>query len=131
MAAIHRRVVSRSWFIRSIWPLDSGWNPDDRLAVAPTSLQKAPQNRDENWGPRSETISRGIPNTRKTWFMRSSAVSLAEGNFGRGMNRAALENRSKTTWMTVLPWDGGSPVTKSRERCDHGLRGTGNGWSSP
>ncbi len=131
LAAIHRRVVSRSWLIRSVWPLDSGWNPNDRLAVAPTILQKAPQNRDENWGLRSETISRGIPNTRKTWFMISSAVSLAEGNLGRGINRAAFENQSTTTRMTVLPWEGGSPVTKSRERCDHGLWGMGKGCNSP
>ncbi|RXN22493.1 integrin alpha-M-like protein [Labeo rohita] len=55
----------------------------------------------------------------------SYLVSLAEGNLGRGTNQAAFENRSTTTQMTVWPWEGGSPVTKSRERCDQGLRGTG------
>ncbi len=57
LATMQRRVVSRSWLTRYVWPLDSGWNPDDKLADDPTNLQKAPQNRDENWGPRSETTS--------------------------------------------------------------------------
>ncbi len=63
--------------------------------------------------------------------MISSAVSLAEGNLGRGINHAAFENRSTTTRMTVLPWEGGSPVMKSRERCDHGLWGMVKGCNSP
>ena len=49
----------------------------------------------------------------------SWAVSLAEGNLGRGMKWAALENLS-TVRMMVLPSDGGSPVTKSREIWDQG-----------
>lgn len=59
--ARHRKVVSRSWFTLSIWPLDSGCNPEERLTVAPMSLQKACQNREENWGPQSETTSCGTP----------------------------------------------------------------------
>ena len=43
LAAMHLRVVSRSWFNLSVWPLDSGWYPEDRLTVAPRS-----QNREEN-----------------------------------------------------------------------------------
>ena len=41
------------------------------------------------------------------------AVSLAEGNLGREMNCAALENLSRTVRMVVSPSDGGRPVTKS------------------
>ncbi len=67
----------------------------------------------------------------KTWFIRSVAVSLAEGSLGKGMNRAALENRSTITRMTELPWDGGRPVMKSRDMCDHSLWGIGKGCRSP
>ncbi len=80
---------------------------------------------------RSETTSWGIPKTLKTWFIRSVAVSLAEGSLGKGMNRVALENRSTITRMTELPWDGGRPVMKSRGMCDHGLWGIGKGCRSP
>lgn len=31
----------------------------------------------------------------------------------------------------MLPWDGGSPVTKSRAMWDQGLMGVTNGWSKP
>jgi hypothetical protein len=50
LRAIHLRVVS-------VWPLDSGWYPEDRLAEAPMSWQKAFQNLEANWGPLSKTIS--------------------------------------------------------------------------
>ncbi len=63
--------------------------------------------------------------------MINSAVSLAVGNLGKGMNRPALENLSTTTMMVVLPWDGGSPVIKSTERWDQGLQGIERGWSKP
>ena len=43
-----RNVVSRSWLARSDWPLDWGWNPEDRLADDPMRVQNAFQNRDEN-----------------------------------------------------------------------------------
>ena len=38
----HRRVVSRSWFTLSVWPLDWGWMPEDRLTEAPTRRAKLP-----------------------------------------------------------------------------------------
>ena len=37
----HLKVVSRSWFARSNWPLDWGWNPEDRLAENPIRVQNA------------------------------------------------------------------------------------------
>ena len=46
------------------------------------------------------------------------AISLVESNLGRGMKWAAFENLSTTVRMVVLPSDGGSPVTKSREIWD-------------
>ena len=56
-----RRVVSRSWLILSVCPLDWGWKPEDRLTEAPTRLQNSFQNIDVNWGPWSETMSVGSP----------------------------------------------------------------------
>ena len=65
--AMHRRAVSSSWFMRAVCPLLWGWNPEDRLAVAPSRLQNSLQNTDENWGPRSDTTSMGRPCRRNTW----------------------------------------------------------------
>ena len=42
------RDASSSWLTLSVCPLDWGWNPDVRLAVAPMSLQKARHTREEN-----------------------------------------------------------------------------------
>lgn len=36
-AAIHLRVDIWSWLSLSVWPLDSGWNPEYRLLVVPNS----------------------------------------------------------------------------------------------
>ena len=48
----------------------------------------APQNdfhtAEVNWGPLSETMSRGRPRTVKITETRSSAVSQAVGSLGRG-----------------------------------------------
>ncbi len=125
LAAIHLSVVSRSWLSLSVCPLDSGWNPEDRLTVAPRDWQNAHQNREENWGPRSETMSCGMPKTRKMWFITNSAVYFAVGSLGWGINRAALENLSTTTRIVVLPCDSVSPVIKSMERWDQGGPGSG------
>ncbi len=97
----------------------------------PNSLQNSRQNLDTNWGPLSETTSVGRPCKRKTWLTTVNAVSLAEGNLGKGIKWAAFENRSTTVKTTVLPWEGGRAVTKSSEMWDQGLEGTGSGWSSP
>ncbi len=77
LAAIQLSVVSRSWLNLSVCPLDSGWNPEDRLTV---DWQNARQNQEENWGPWSETMSCEMPKTQKTWFITNSAVSLAVGS---------------------------------------------------
>ena len=63
--------------------------------------------------------------------MTVTAVSLAEGNLGKGMKCAAFENRSTTVKTTVMPLEGGRAVTKSRAIWDQGLEGTGSGRSKP
>jgi len=116
-----RRVVSRSWFILSVCPLDWGWKPEDRLTEAPIRLQNSFQNMDVNWSPRSETMSEGSPWRRKMCWRTSSAVSLTEGSLERGMKWAILVKQSTTVRIAVWPLDVGRPVTKSREMYDHGL----------
>ncbi len=127
----HLKVASISWLVRSVCPLDWGWNPDDRLAVAPISWQKAFQNLDANWGPRSDTTSWGKPCNLKTCCSTISAVCGAEGSFGKGISWQAFENLSTTTKIPLLPWEVGRPITKSIEICDHGRAGTGRGSSRP
>jgi hypothetical protein len=87
-----RRVVSKSWLAHSDWPLDWGWNSEDRLANDQMSVQNAFQNRDESCGPQSETMYTRSPWIRKTCCTINWGVSLAEGSLGRGMKWAALEN---------------------------------------
>jgi hypothetical protein len=84
--------------------------------VVPRAKQKARHTWEMNWGPRSETMSAGMPCMRKTWDTMSSAVSLAEGSPGSATKWAAFENRSIMVKMVVLPLDGGRPVTNP-ERC--------------
>ena len=63
---MHRSAFSSSWFARSDWPLDWGWKPEVRLAVAPRRWQNSFQNVEVNWGPLSETTSLGNPCRRNT-----------------------------------------------------------------
>ncbi len=46
-----------SQFTLSVWPLDWGWNPEDKLMVEPIRCPKAFQNLEVNWEPLSDTIS--------------------------------------------------------------------------
>jgi len=55
--AMQWSTVSISCFILSDWLLDWGWQPEDRLVVAPMRQQNPHQNTEVNWGPRSETTS--------------------------------------------------------------------------
>ncbi len=127
----HRNIRSKSWLALSVWPLLWGWYPEERLTVAPNKRQNSLQNLETNWGPLSETTSVGRPWMRKTWSMTATAVSLADGNLGRGMKWAAFENRSTMVKTTVFLLEGGRPVTKSSEMWDQGLDGTDSGWRSP
>lgn len=68
---------------------------------------------ERNWGPRSETISSGIPKFWKTCSKSISAVSKAVGRARKGINLQALENRSMATRMQVFPSETGRSVTKS------------------
>ena len=104
---------------------------EDRLTEAPTRLQNSLQKTDVNWGPQSETTSVGRPWRQKTWWRASSAVSLAEGSLPRGMKWASLLSRSTMVRMTEWPLDAGRPDTKSREICDQGRWGMGNGCRRP
>lgn len=47
-AIMHWRAVSKSWFLRSVCPLFCGWNPEDKLSVAPKNLQNLLQKTEEN-----------------------------------------------------------------------------------
>ena len=87
LAQRHRRTVSIDWFAPSVWPLDWGWKPDERLTDVPNNVQNALQ----NWGPLSETISVGMPWIITMCVIRSCAVSDAEGNLVSG-----------TKWKTCL-----------------------------
>ena len=60
-------------------------------------------------------MSLGRPCRREMWCSISSAVSLADGNLGKGTNGADLENLSTMVRIVVLPPDGGSAVTRTRE----------------
>lgn len=59
-----------------------GGNPMPGLTVAPIPFQKACHTWEENWGSRSETMSRGMPWRRTTWITRSLAVSAITLEFG-------------------------------------------------
>ncbi len=79
----------------------------------PRSLKKAFQTCEMNWGPRSDTISSGMPKFQKMCWNSDSAVSRAVGRPLRGINLHALENRSNATRMQVNPSELGRSVTKS------------------
>ncbi len=115
----HLRVFSISWFTLSVWPLDWGLNPEDKLMVEQIRRPKAFHNLEVNWEPLSDTISWGNPWILKTFCMRSSSVWLAVGILEAGIRWHALENLS-TTSITVLPWELGRPQTKSMDMWDQG-----------
>ncbi len=120
-----------SWIFLSVCPLVCGWYPEERLTVTSRREKNAFQTREINWGPRSDTMSSGIPKYRNTWLNRVSAVSMAVGRPLRGRRRQLLENLSIMTRIHVLPSEGGRSVMKSTPRCDQGRFGTGSGRSLP
>lgn len=126
-ASHHTQPPGSGWYAL-FWPLLWGWKPKDRVTLAPTALQNDLHTCEVNCGPWSE-MSTGIPWMRTTCWIRISAVSQASGSFGSATKWA--ENRSTIVTPTVLPLDGGKPVTKSRAICDHGRWGTGRGWIIP
>lgn len=56
---------------------------------------------------------------------------MGVGSCGRGINWTALEKWSMMVKITVLPWEGGSPVTKSTAICDQRRLGVGRGSRCP
>lgn len=68
-AVRQRRPVSISWFIHSVWSLDCGWNPDDRMMVGLKLAQNSFQSLEVNWESCSEPMSIGI-----LWRVRRCSV---------------------------------------------------------
>lgn len=61
----------------------------------------------------------------------NEAVICAVWELGSIPRWIPFENWSTTTKIVVLPWYGGSPAIKSRERSSQGRLGTGNGHKRP
>lgn len=101
------------------------------LSVALTNVHKVSQKWETNCAPLCETTSTGKQCSLKTRLNISSAISFAKGSFFTGMKCTILENWSTTVIITVLPSEGGSPVTKSKAMWDQGQCGVGRGHSSP
>lgn len=85
------------------------------------------QNLAVHWGPRSDTMLWGRPCRLKTCYTKSSAVSLADGSFGKGMKCAILEKHLTILRRAAFPPEGGRTVTKLTEMWDLGHLGTGRG----
>lgn len=66
-----------------------------------------------------------------TWWMRTDAVSMAEGNVGRRTKWTDLANQTMMVKVTVVLSEGGWPVTKSRAMRDQGRCRTGRDRSRP
>lgn len=124
---------------RSVWPLVRGWYPVDKLTVAPSAQQKTFHTPEVNWGPRSDTMSQGMPCRRKTCCTRSWAVSVGwrkasdeiQGNVrpgarrngerseqasGRAMRRLSMgAGRAGCHKLLKVPIHGGTPEVSSEE----------------
>lgn len=70
-----RAVTQKIWLVRSVWPLDWEWEPDERLTTNPRVEQK-----DLHMGP----CLQGIPCTGKTWSTRRAPIPPADGSLDRG-----------------------------------------------
>ncbi len=124
--------LSRSWLARSGLTVGlKGETQKTNSQSPPVVPTKLSPNLDTNWGPLSETTSAGRPWMRKTWSTTVAAVSLAEGNLGKGIKWAAFENRPLRLKQPYYPGEGGRAVTKSSAIWDQGLEGTDSGWSNP
>lgn len=58
-------------------------------------------------------------------FNDHSSFLQSVRELGRGLKWTALEKRSTTVRITVVPLVGGGSVTKSRAICDQAREGTG------
>lgn len=83
----------------------------ERLTVAPRACQNASHTWETNWGPQSETISRGLLDQRKAWCTRWSAVSQSVGSLERATRGTAFDNWSTMISTTVL-CDGGRALSQ-------------------
>lgn len=72
LAAIKRhKVDSRYWLAHSYCTLVWGWNPGDKLTDAPSAWQQVFHAAEENCGPWSDAVSRGMPCQWKTFWTGS------------------------------------------------------------
>jgi len=97
-------MVSISWFICSVCPLDWGWKPEDRLIVAPSWAQNSLQKTNVKWGTqlRREESARGAsrpwppsgigryPHVRSIHLHDKLTVKVRNPDGGRG--KAGLES---------------------------------------
>lgn len=83
--------------------------------------------------PGLATVRHNVPrnSVEAKHMLQSSPVSAAEGSFGRGTKCADLEKQSTTVIITMCPWEGRSPFTKSMTMCDQGRRRIASGCRSP
>ena len=109
----HCKMLSSIWLALSVWPLDWGWSPKNKLTVAPSTKPKLSHVLAVIWVPRFDRMSQGSPWRRKTWRSSNSPVSTAEGSFCRDTKWDALEKRSTIVRITVCPSEGGRPILKS------------------
>lgn len=80
--------------------------------MAPSATQNAFHTLDTNWGPRSDTMSLGIPYSLKTWWTKVSLSLLMWGVFQwdeMGHFREPIHHRQDDS----VTLGGGKPVTKS------------------
>lgn len=105
-------LTSTSWLALSLWPLDCGWKPEERLTDIPRRLQNYFQKWEMNWGPRSETMPLGRPCSRKTSLAIISTSSLAVGSLLRGTRWIILKKQSTIVRIDILPEEGGRLVIK-------------------
>lgn len=125
-------MFSRLWFVFSIRPLDYGWQLEERLYHRPKSRAEGlPLSGCELWA----TVLRDVPgDSMEVEHMLHQQLShLCRWNklFRSRTKYADLETRSTTVMITVCPWEGSSPVTKSTAVCDQGLLEITSEWRRP
>ncbi len=69
-----------SWLFLSVCLFVWGWYPDNKLMVTPRRLKNPFQTQETNCGPRSKTMSSGVPTYLKMVLNNNSAVIMAVGS---------------------------------------------------
>src|SRR3569833_1801511 len=132
-----RRYASSVRFVRSVWPLVSGWNAVDSRWSIPSMEVSSIQNLDAKVVPLSVTISLGRPWLATTFRVNAYASSLALWPSLLGWLLVFLVCWLFTTQMLSYSLlvsgslDGGSLTMRSHDIAVQGASGTGSGWSLP